>query len=327
LISNLPVNSGYSLIRLRNGMCSVHALDADETFHPGIGPQAEADLLYVRQLKICERMQAEAGEFVIWDVGLGAAANALVALRATREIPGRLRLVSFDNTAEPLAFALQNAGALGYVAGYETPLAELLRTHHVAFQNGKLAVDWEFHRGDFPAWLARFALAGRSLSPRGMSGVRGVLEQLASSPQPSPPSAEEREKTPPPHAVFYDAFSPAKNPAMWTRPVFENLFRALDPARPCALTTYSRSTLLRTTLLLAGFFVGVGHATGAKEETTIAANALDLIAEPLNARWLERARRSDSAEPLREPVYTRAPLAPDTADQLRRHPQFAHVAG
>jgi hypothetical protein len=301
------VNSGYSLIRLRNGMCSVHALDADETFHPGIGPQAEADLLYVRQLKICERMQAEAGEFVIWDVGLGAAANALVALRATREIPGRLRLVSFDNTAEPLAFALQNAGALGYVAGYETPLAELLRTHHVAFQNGKLAVDWGFHLGDFPAWLARFALAGHSLSPRETSG--------------------ERKKTPPPHAVFYDAFSPAKNPAMWTRPVFENLFRALDPARPCALTTYSRSTLLRTTLLLAGFFVGVGHATGAKEETTIAANALDLIAEPLNARWLERARRSDSAEPLREPVYTRAPLAPDTADQLRRHPQFAHVAG
>jgi hypothetical protein len=109
---------------------------------------------------------------------------------------------------------------------------------------------------------------------------------------------------------------------MWTRPVFENLFRALDPARPCALTTYSRSTLLRTTLLLAGFFVGVGHATGAKEETTIAANTPDLIAEPLNARWLERARRSDSAEPLREPVYTRAPLAPDTAETLRQHPQF-----
>jgi tRNA U34 5-methylaminomethyl-2-thiouridine-forming methyltransferase MnmC len=109
---------------------------------------------------------------------------------------------------------------------------------------------------------------------------------------------------------------------MWTRPVFENLFRALDPARPCALTTYSRSTLLRTTLLLAGFFVGTGHATGAKEETTIAANTLDLIAEPLNARWLERARRSDSAEPLRHPVYVRAPLAPDTAEKLKRHPQF-----
>ena len=113
---------------------------------------------------------------------------------------------------------------------------------------------------------------------------------------------------------------------MWTLPVFENLFLALDPAQPCALTTYSRSTLLRTTLLLAGFFVGVGHATGLKEETTIAANTLALIAEPLNLRWLERALRSDSAEPLREPVYRRAPLATATAEKLRRHPQFCKVS-
>jgi len=54
----------------------------------------------------------------------------------------------------------------------------------------------------------------------------------------------------------------------------------------------------------------------------VAANRLDLIAEPLNARWLERALRSDSAEPLHEPVYSRAPLSPETAEKLRRHPQF-----
>ena len=109
---------------------------------------------------------------------------------------------------------------------------------------------------------------------------------------------------------------------MWTLPVFENLFHALDPVRPCALTTYSRSTLLRTTLLLAGFFVGTGQATGTKEETTIAANRRELIAEPLNARWLERAMRSDSAEPLREPVYTRSPLAATTRERLSQLPQF-----
>ncbi len=109
---------------------------------------------------------------------------------------------------------------------------------------------------------------------------------------------------------------------MWTLPVFENLFRALDPQRPCALTTYSRSTMLRVTLLLAGFFVGAGHATGMKEETTIAANDLSLLAEPLGQRWLERALRSDSAQPLREPVYSRAKLLPTTLDKLRVHPQF-----
>src|SRR5204862_4638705 len=80
---------------------------------------------------------------------------------------------------------------------------------------------------------------------------------------------------PKPHTIMFDAFSPAKKPAMWTEPVFANLYQLLDPQRPCALPTYSRSTMLRVTLLLAGFHVGVGHATGEKEETTLAANALE----------------------------------------------------
>jgi hypothetical protein len=80
--------------------------------------------------------------------------------------------------------------------------------------------------------------------------------------------------------------------------------------------------MLRTGLLLAGFYVGVGHAAGRKEETTIAANRLDLLDEPLNQKWLERARRSGSAEPLWEPIYRQAPLAPSTWDRLCRHSQF-----
>ncbi|MCX6923263.1 MAG: MnmC family methyltransferase [Verrucomicrobia bacterium] len=125
-----------------------------------------------------------------------------------------------------------------------------------------------------------------------------------------------------PHVIMFDAFSPAKNPAMWTEPVFSNLLRLLAPDRACALPTYSRSTMLRVTLLLAGFYVGVGHATGEKEETTIAANTLDLIAEPLDRRWLQRAGRSSSAEPMWEPVYRQAQLSPPTWDKLQQHPQF-----
>lgn len=280
------MSGDYQLVPLANGGKTLFSASYGEKMHPGLGPMAEAELLYVRQLKICERLAAATEEFVIWDIGLGGAANAVAALRATREIPGKLRLVSFDNTSEPLEFALNNSAALDYPVGYESQMAALLLERRVAFSNGKCAVDWEFHLDDFPARLENLKLAAA------------------------------------PHAIFFDAFSPAKNPGMWTLPVFENLFRALDPARPCALTTYSRSTLLRTTLLLAGFFVGTGHATGTKEETTIAANRRELIAEPLNARWLERAMRSDSAEPLREPVYSRAPLAASTRERLCRLPQF-----
>ena len=79
---------------------------------------------------------------------------------------------------------------------------------------------------------------------------------------------------------------------------------------------------MRVTWLLAGFFVGVGHATGEKEETTLAANTLALLDEPLDHKWLARARRSTSAEPLHEAKYRQAPLSEETWARLQAHPQF-----
>ena len=125
-----------------------------------------------------------------------------------------------------------------------------------------------------------------------------------------------------PHAIMYDAYSPKRNPDMWTLPLFERLFRCLDPKRPCALPTYSRSTILRVTLLLAGFYVGVGHPTGEKEETTIAANTPALLEEPLDRKWMDRALRSHSAEPLWNPRWQVSPLSLASRDRLQRHPQF-----
>jgi hypothetical protein len=154
-------------------------------------------------------------------------------------------------------------------------------------------VEWELHLAHFPALL-----------PGDAQRVRpGKL-------------------FPAPYVIMFDAYSPATNPEMWTLPVFTNLFRLLDPQRPCAMPTYSRSTMLRVTLLLAGFFVGIGHATGEKEETTIAANTLDLIDDPLDRKWLLRARKSKSAEPLSEPRYRQAPLSLDTWESLQAHLQF-----
>jgi tRNA U34 5-methylaminomethyl-2-thiouridine-forming methyltransferase MnmC len=275
-------------VQLASGVHSVHSLAHGETFHPVVGPVAEAEALYVKQLRLRERLQAHAGEFVVWDVGLGAAANVLTVLRATAEIPAALRVVSFDCTPEPLEFALQHASELGYFGGYEAPLQELLQAGRVRFQNGRQAVDWDLHLADFPTLLAQ-------------------------------PTAHQLPK---PHAILFDAFSPAKNPHMWTPGLFRNLFQLLDPARPCALPTYSRSTMLRVTLLLAGFYVGVGHATGEKEETTLAANTLSLLTDPLPPKWLERARVSYSAEPMWDAVYRQAPLSPESWAKLQAHPQF-----
>ena len=303
-------NARYQLVRLNNGICSVRSLADDETFHPVVGPAAEAEALYVNQLRLRERLKNHAGEFVIWDVGLGAAANALAVLRATKDIACNIRLVSFDHTLAPLEFALQHAAELGYFGGYENHLEELLHRHRVEFQDGRQLVNWEFLLGDFPTIISR--------SSRGDEAQNSKIKK-----QSEPPHVGSHE-LPSPHAILFDAFSPAKNPAMWTLPLFTNLLQLLDPQRPCVLPTYSRSTILRVTLLLAGFFVGVGHATGLKEETTVAANSLALINEPLNARWLERARRSHRAEPMVEPLHRIAPLSAASWRRLQAHPQFAN---
>ena len=249
---------------------------------------AEAQALYVCQLRLLQRLENHSGEFVIWDVGLGAAANAVTVLRSTAGLHCSIHLVSFDHTLEPLAFALGNTGHLDYLKGYEDHLADLLNKRQISFRTVEQQIRWEVHLADFPTLLLQ-------------------------------PAAK---TIPKPHAIMFDAFSPAKNPAMWTEPLFASLFQLLDPDRPCALPTYSRSTMLRVTLLLAGFFVGVGHATGEKEETTIAANSLELIEQPLDRRWLQRARRSTSAEPMWEPVYRQAPLAESTWLALQAHRQF-----
>ena len=123
--------AGYKLVQLVSGDYSIHSLAHDETFHPVIGPVAEAEALYVNQLRLRERLKNHSGEFVIWDVGLGAAANGLTVLRATREFACPIRLVSFDNTIEPLKFALQHAPALGYFGGYETQTWAILDQHAV----------------------------------------------------------------------------------------------------------------------------------------------------------------------------------------------------
>ena len=289
LDSPASTEAGYRIVKLANGSHSVHSLAHAETFHPVVGPVVEAQALYVDQARLRERLkQANGQPFVIWDVGLGAAANSLTVLKAARGVACTVRLISFDHTLAPLRFALSHLQHLDYLRGYERQLESLLAERRAEFQVDGCSAQWEVHLADFPSLLT---------TPTACS-------------------------LPKPHLIMFDAFSPAKNPAMWTLPLFTNLFRLLDPHRACALPTYSRSTLLRVTLLLAGFFVGVGHATGEKEETTFAANRLELLQTPLDRRWLERAHRSGSAEPLTESLYRQSRLSPATWERLQQHPQF-----
>jgi queuine tRNA-ribosyltransferase len=267
------VSDQFSLVTVASGARSLRSLAHGETFHPVVGPMAEARGLHVGQSRLVERARelaatggAENAEpFVIWDIGLGAAANAVAVLEAFQgeAAPApAVELHSFDCTLEPLAFARDHAEELGYLAPWRPALDALLANATATL--GSLT--WHLHLGDFQQTIA----------------------------------APESLLAPPPHAILYDPYSPTANPGMWTLEHFTRLRAALAAVRPCTLTSYSRSTAVRVTLALAGFHLGRGTATGEKDETTIAATRRSLLTAPLGQAWLGRVERSTKGAPLRE---------------------------
>ncbi len=275
----------FEIVTLKSGIKSIRSITRGQTFHPGIGPMAEAEILHVNQQRLLERA-AETDPFVIWDVGLGAGANVLAAISAlinsTQKISSRIEIHSFDKTISPLEFALQNATALGYLLPYQSQIQELMTHGQVRLS---AQITWHLHLSEFQRAIA----------------------------EPNFPA---------PHSVLYDPYSAAENLDMWTLEHFQNLRTRLDSRVPSLWSNYTRSTAVRVTLLLAGFYVGRGCSIGEKLETTLASNHLELLQDPLDQKWLERVRRSGNASPMRGPTYSEGPISEIDYELLVRAPQF-----
>lgn len=270
----------FELVALRDGLHTLRDLETGETFHPVVGPMAEASAIHISPLKLGTRLSGN-DVFIIWDVGFGAAANAVALLEKLAGFAGSFhcRLISFDRTLEPFRFALAHAQALQYPIPWMDHLTELLESNltQIVFRNGGV-LDWEMCLADF------------TLLPQ----------------------------APSPDAIIYDPYSPSKNEAMWSLDHFCRLRRRLS--KPVILTSYSRSTAVRVTLLLAGFYVGIGGATGEKEQTTVAATDLALLEIPLTSEWLGRVRKSTSARPLGS--AGKGPINDQDLFELEKHNQF-----
>lgn len=268
------------------GFASVADRKSGEVMHAGIHPDGEAEDLYVGQCGLAQRLREPGiAPLVIWDVGLGAAHNAMAALRCceTNGDPEQrpVHLVSFENDAASLRLALRHAG--------QFPHLQCAAPNHVLrfgeWRSETVPFVWTFLEGDF---LTRI------------------------------------EDAPPPDVVFYDLFSSNFDRTAWTLASFERLFAACA-RQDMELFTYSASTAARTALLAAGFYVAQGAPTGPRPETTLAMTPLAArqAAERgrslLGSAWLERWRRSQARYPadvidLRES---------EVAARIEEHPQFA----
>jgi queuine tRNA-ribosyltransferase len=234
-----------------------------EVMHPGTDPEHEARSLYVEQSRLMERLQTFAEQpLVVWDVGLGAGANAMSAILSVEDagqmIARPLQLVSFENDLDSLKLALDHPAWFKHLR-HAAPRGLLQEQR---WQSRIAPIEWRLSVGDF---------------------------------------ARCKFEAPPPDIVFFDPFSFKTDSALWTSEAFRELLEAFSN-KPTELFTYTYSTSVRAAMLAAGFYVAKGRATGPKGETTIglspAAAATNHAHELLGQEWLAKWQRSDAQVPF-----------------------------
>jgi queuine tRNA-ribosyltransferase len=272
----------YEVI-VRDDIGFIRDVNSGEVMHPINDPAEEARRLYVEQSRLLERLRAPTDEpLVVWDVGLGAAANAMAAILAVEGsaqplLARRLTLVSFEKDMDSLKLALDHTRWFKHLR-HAAPRS-LLSDHR--WTNGASTIDWLLLCGDF---------------------------------------AVRKFEAPPPDIIFFDPFSIKTDGALWTLPAFREL-ASLCAQRPVELYTYTYSTSVRAAMLAAGFYVAKGRGTGPKAETTVGLSERAASAphehELLGAEWLAKWRRSDAQAPFGSPADDPAELA-----AVFLHPQF-----
>jgi queuine tRNA-ribosyltransferase len=281
----------YELCRSAQGFYSIRQISSGEIMHSVTAPSEEANRLYIEQPALAARLVKSnqvADELVIWDVGLGAATNAMAAINCFESCCRDhgadnlrpMRLVSFERDLDPLMLAAKYPECLPHLR-HGAPSKIL---SHGRWQHASKLLRWNLLNGDFRDFI---------------------------------------ESAPTPELIFYDPFSYKTDGELWTGEIFARIFTQCL-AKPAELYTYSASTAVRVALLSAGFFVAQGVGTGPKIETTIAFTRAESVAQHplkpklLEQRWLARWRRSDAKFPIALPL--------DERDHwvilIENHPQF-----
>jgi queuine tRNA-ribosyltransferase len=224
-------------------------------------------------------------ELVVWDVGLGAATNAMSLISHYEDIalenkdrPIRpLHVISFENDLDSLRLAIQNHHHFSYLK-HPGPF-HILDTS--SWKSKSLPIRWTLVHGDF-------------------------LENYSNSQVPD--------------LIFYDPFSYKTDSNLWTLECFEKIYQFCQ-GHSTELFTYSSSTAVRAALFGAGFYVAQGVGTGPKAETTIAltrGSDLSLSSIFLGSAWVEKWNRSGSRYPAGLTLEQQAELS----RRILAHPQL-----
>ncbi len=106
------------------------------------------------------------------------------------------------------------------------------------------------------------------------------------------------------NAVFHDAFSPYKNPELWTYEFLKLIKENIDPYG--YWVSYSSALCVRKALFLLGFQVGSSREVGRKRKGTVA--SLKAPVPPLDEDEVRKLHLSSFSKPLRDENLSKEPL-------------------
>jgi queuine tRNA-ribosyltransferase len=143
-----PTTRGFFAVHdSPSGWSSIQHVPSGEIMHSVNHPDVEAAQVYVAQSALIAQALAGTRPLVVWDVGLGAAHNAMALLRALDAAPGHgaIDLHSFEHDLDALRLALSLGRRFPHLR-HEAP--------HMLAKLGSYRRDgltWTLHEGDFLA--------------------------------------------------------------------------------------------------------------------------------------------------------------------------------
>ncbi|MBQ3643614.1 MAG: tRNA guanosine(34) transglycosylase Tgt [Candidatus Riflebacteria bacterium] len=267
----------YEIHHSKEGFASIKQISSGEIMHSVNKPEEEANRLYIEQSDLTNKLvkddvkdgiaSNDGPKIVVWDVGLGAAHNAMAAIRCFENVLkengpeklNKLKIISFECNLDPLKLACKHNKEFPHL--HHSAPFKLLKEGKWCDSTGLL--EWKLVEGDY---LKLF---------------------------------EKEEK---PDIIFFDPFSPKTDCDCWSLDSFRRLFEYCK-GKSFELYTYTTSTKIRATMLVSGMWVAKGAATGPKESTTIAFSDRETALKHKSAKdllpkeWLDRWHRSQAQFP------------------------------
>ncbi|MCB0420853.1 MAG: hypothetical protein KDD61_07645, partial [Bdellovibrionales bacterium] len=182
----------FEIVKTTLGATSIRNNVVNEIMHNPVGPWKEANILYVDQTQFRRRLwepfSSQQRFFTVFDVGLGAGANAAAILTAFQEEKAKgckasLCLVSFEIDLRLMKFTLKHLDHFPELIPFGEAFSTLLEKHHWQGPD----IEWYLRKGSFTDKIA----------------LESHLANL----------------------VLYDAYSPKKNPEMWSYKTFRDLYQ------------------------------------------------------------------------------------------------------